>query len=298
VEGSPAHAGPARAGARAERSPARGELHDLARGAAGGFLFGIPLLYTMELWFTGLSISSFHALLLVVLSFALALAFVLVIGFRGQDRPGRLGYVAEAVDAVGIGIGVTALTLLVLGRIGPGDDLDVIAGRIAIELVPVTLGVSIANHLLPRAGGRVTGDDDRTAEDRVNPTLLDLFAAAAGALLLSLNIAPTDEVRMIAGELGEPRLVALVVFSLLVSYLVVFEAELGDQHGRRQTEGALQSPLTETVASYVVALLVCALVTWLVGGFPDDPSHGTVLSQVVVLGLPGALGAAAGRLAV
>jgi putative integral membrane protein (TIGR02587 family) len=298
VEGSSAHASPARPDAGAEHGATRGELHDFARGAAGGFLFGIPLLYTMELWFKGLSISAFHAVLLVVLSLALALAFVLVIGFRDQERPGTLGYVAEAVDAVGIAIVVTALTLLVLGRIGPGDDLDVVAGRIAIQLVPVTLGVSIANHLLPRAGGRVTGEGDRDAERRVNPTLLDLFAAAAGALLLSLNIAPTDEVRMVAGELGEPRLVLLVLFSLLVSYLVVFEAEFGDQHGRRRTEGVLQRPLTETVASYVVALLVCGLVTWLVGGFPDDPSPGAVLAQVVVLGLPGALGAAAGRLAV
>jgi putative integral membrane protein (TIGR02587 family) len=298
VEGSSAHASSARPGTGAERGAARGELHDLARGAAGGFLFGIPLLYTMELWFKGLSISAFHAVLLVALSLALALAFVLVIGFRGEERPGPLGFVAEAIDAVGIAILVAALTLLVLGRIAPDDDLDVIAGLIAIQLVPVTLGVSIANHLLPRAGGRVTGEDDRDAERRINPTLLDLFAAAAGALLLSLNIAPTDEVRMVAGELGEPRLVVLVVFSLLVSYLVVFEAELGNQHQRRQTEGVLQRPLTETVASYVVALLVCALVTWLVGGFPDDPSPGAVLAQVVVLGLPGALGAAAGRLAV
>jgi putative integral membrane protein (TIGR02587 family) len=298
VEGSSAHAGSARPRAGAERGPARREVDDLARGAAGGFLFGIPLLYTMELWFTGLSISAFHAVLLVLLSLVLALAFVLVIGFRDAERPGPLGYLAEAVDAVGIGIAVTAVTLLVLGRIGLDDDIDVVAGRIAIELVPVTLGVSIANHLLPRAGGRVTGDGDRDAERRVNPTLLDLFAAAAGALLLALNIAPTDEVRMIAGELGEPRLVALVLFSLLVSYVVVFEAELGDQHARRETEGLVQSPLTETVASYVVALLVCGLVTWLVGGFPDDPSPGSILAQVVVLGLPGALGAAAGRLAV
>src|SRR4051794_31829478 len=29
------------------------ELDDFAHGAAGGFLFGVPLLYTMELWFTG-----------------------------------------------------------------------------------------------------------------------------------------------------------------------------------------------------------------------------------------------------
>ena len=35
-------------------------------------------------------------------------------------------------------------------------------------------------------------------------------------------IAPTDEVRAIASELQEPRLVILVLFSLLVSYRVVF----------------------------------------------------------------------------
>jgi putative integral membrane protein (TIGR02587 family) len=274
------------------------ELDDFLRGAAGGFLFGIPLLYTMELWFTGLSISSFHALVLVALSYVLSVAFVIVIGFRGDDRPGRAALLAEALDAVAIAVVVTTATLLVLGRIGPDDSLDVIVGRIAIELLPVTLGVSIANHLLPRAGSRQGDDEDRDAEAGVSPTLRELFAAAAGALLLSLNIAPTDEVRMIAGELGELRLVALVLFSLLISYIVVFEADLGDQHRRRRSKGILQGPLEETVAAYVVALLVCGGGAWLVGAFPDDPSLGTVLGQVVVLGVPGALGAAAGRLAV
>ena len=46
------------------------------------------------------------------------------------------------------------------------------------------------------------------------------------------------------------------LFSLLVSYVIVFESSLGDQDGRRETGGVLQSPLEETVASYVVALLV------------------------------------------
>jgi putative integral membrane protein (TIGR02587 family) len=189
-------------------------------------------------------------------------------------------------------------TLLVLGRIDPTQDLDVIAGRVAIELVPVTLGVSIANQLLPRSGSRRATDDDRAGAERLNPTLIDLFAAGAGALLLSLNIAPTDEVRIIAGELPEWRLVLLVLFTLLVSYVIVFEASLGDQKGRRSTGGLLQRPLEETVASYVVALVVSATVIWLVGAYPDDPSLGTVLGQVVVLGMPAAVGAAAGRLAV
>ena len=76
---------------------------------------------------------------------------------------------------------------------------------------------------------------------------------------------------MVAGELGEPRLVLLVLFSLLVSYLVVFEAEFGDQHGRRWTEGVLQRPLTETVASYVVALLVCGARDLARGRLPGRP---------------------------
>ncbi len=285
-------------GAVSRRELAGRELDDFLRGAAGGFLFGVPLLYTMELWFTGLSLQPLHALLLVAAAVVLAFVFVLVIGFRGEERPGRMALLAEAVDAVGIAILVTAVTLLVLGRIGPGDNLDVIAGRVAIELLPVTLGVSVANHLLPRGRSREGGDDDRDAGVRVNPTVRDLFAAAAGALLLSLNIAPTDEVRDIASELQEPRLVILVLFSLLVSYMVVFEAEVGDQERRRTSEGLLQSPVTETLAAYIVALVVAGGGAWLVGAFPDDPAPGTVLGMVVVLGFPAALGAAAGRLAV
>jgi uncharacterized membrane protein len=29
------------------------EINDIIRGACGGFLFGIPLLYTMEVWWIG-----------------------------------------------------------------------------------------------------------------------------------------------------------------------------------------------------------------------------------------------------
>ena len=29
------------------------ELQEIISGASGGFLFGIPLLYTMEVWFIG-----------------------------------------------------------------------------------------------------------------------------------------------------------------------------------------------------------------------------------------------------
>ena len=36
-----------------ERGPWATEATDLVRGASGGLLFGIPLIYTMEIWWIG-----------------------------------------------------------------------------------------------------------------------------------------------------------------------------------------------------------------------------------------------------
>jgi uncharacterized membrane protein len=50
--------------------------------------------------------------------------------------------------------------------------------------------------------------------------------------------------------------------------------------------------------AYIVALLVCAATLWIVGVLSPATAVGTILSMTVVLAFPGALGAAAGRLAV
>ena len=274
------------------------ELDDFAHGAAGGFLFGVPLLYTMEQWFTGLEISMAHALVLLILSLALSLTFVVTIGFREEEPPRFRDVLAEAVDVLGISIVVTVISLAVLGRIGPATPLDAVLGRIAIELLPVSLGVAIANHILPRAEDRQGSTEDRQGGGWQSPTVRDLVAAGGGALLLSLNIAPTEEVDLLAAELHELQLVGLMLFSLAVSYLIVFEAGFRNQQLRRRSTGLVQQPVTETVVAYLLSLVVCGLTMWLVGALtPDDPL-GTILGKTVVLGFPGSLGAAAGRLAV
>jgi putative integral membrane protein (TIGR02587 family) len=279
------------------REQAAQELDDFAHGAAGGFLFGVPLLCTMELWFIGLSISMLHAFLLLCISLALSFTFILTIGFR-RDEPGQLrDTVTESVDALGISILVTVASLVVLGRIDSSTPLDAVAGRIAIELLPVSLGVAIANQVLPRQGDR--GDDTgRETMEHANPTVRDLAAAGGGALLLSLNIAPTDEVDLLAASLHELQLVALMLFSLGITYMIVFEAGFRNEAQRHRSGGLLQRPVTETVVAYLISLIVCGLAMWLVGALtPDDPI-GTILAKTVVLGFPGSLGAAAGRLAV
>ncbi len=276
------------------------EIDDFAHGAAGGFLFGIPLLYTMEFWFTGPRISMLHALVLLGLSIGISLVFVSTIGFREQEPPGWREILAETVDAIGISIVVTVVTLFMLGKVDFTTPLDIALGRIAIELLPVSLGVAIANHILPRQEDRQGQEEDRQAgrQQQAGATTRDLVASAGGALLLSLNIAPTDEVKILAAELSELQLVGLIVFSLLITYVIVFQAGFRNQQSRQESPGALQHPLTETIVAYIIALLVCAVTLWIVGSLDPTTAVGTILSMTVVLAFPGALGAAAGRLAV
>ena len=76
---------------------------------------------------------------------------------------------------------------------------------------------------------------------------------------------------------------------------IVFVAGFSNQAGRHAHEGIFQRPLSETIFSYLVALLVATMLLWL---FQRGIEPWTdVVTRVVVLGLPAAVGGAAGRLA-
>ncbi|HEY7701724.1 MAG TPA: DUF2391 family protein, partial [Candidatus Limnocylindrales bacterium] len=59
-----------------ERRQVRDSARDFLRAAAGGLLVGLPLLWTMEMWEHGATMSPLKVLLL------LALAFAVVVGFN------------------------------------------------------------------------------------------------------------------------------------------------------------------------------------------------------------------------
>ena len=88
----------------------------------------------------------------------------------------------------------------------------------------------------------------------------------------------------------------IVGASLLIAYSIVFVAGFTGQSRRHAQKGLLQHPLIETVASYVVALFSSFTMLWLFQR--ADAPRGVTLSQVIVLGLPAAIGGAAGRLAI
>jgi putative integral membrane protein (TIGR02587 family) len=126
----------------------------------------------------------------------------------------------------------------------------------------------------------------------------DVGATAAGGLFLSLSIAPTAEVPDLAAGMDYPHLLALVVLTLAVTYLIVFESGLGPHQEHRDDKGVLRQPLPETVLAYCVSLVVALLSLYVFDQIGAGDSAETIVSQTLVLALPTAVGGAAGRLVI
>lgn len=289
------------------RSPWQVELDDLLRGVSGAFLFGAPFLYTMEVWWKGNFTSPPRMLFLLALSYVALIALNRAAGFRAQQgEPWRRTF-GDSAEALAIGLITATVSLLLLGLITPEMGLEPLMGRIIMESVPFSIGVGIAYELLHEKGnseGEGKSDNTGSKEKRQTNggglwehTLADMGATALGATIVAFSIAPTDEIPLIATGLSFPWLLGIMVASLLLSYIIVFEAEFGAQSGRLSQPGLFQSPFSETVISYLISLLLAALMLWIFQLLrPDDPLIKWV-SYVVVLGLPATIGGAAGRLA-
>ena len=280
------------------------ELEDLLRGLSGGFLIGVPLIYTMETWWIGKTATVVHTLAFLAIAYLVNLLFIIFAGFRRQEIGSSRPF-ADAAEATALALLASAVTLALLDQLERDQPLNVTLGMIAIDAMPVAFGVSVANHLLDRDRGRETpsGDgrgetDDTEAAHGMRAVLLDVGASFAGALFLSFNIAPTEEIPMLASEIPTLGLPLLIGFSLLLSYAIVFAAGFGGQTRRLQTVGPFQRPSTETVISYVTALVACFAMLWVFGQISFDMNWAVIYAYVVILGLPASIGAAAGRLAV
>ncbi len=103
---------------------------------------------------------------------------------------------------------------------------------------------------------------------------------------------------MLTANLSTMGVVILASFSLVVSYAITFEAGFADQQARRAQQGIFQGPLSETVFSYLISLLVAAALLWLFRQLEVADPLRVWLERTIVLGLPAAIGGSAGRLAV
>ena len=247
----------------------------------------------MEMWWYGRVVSEPTLLGMLAVAGGVVVLSILFGGFR-RGRVTHLGI--DTLIVFGIGITISAVTLLVVGRIHPGQlPLSAAARMIALEAIPCAIGAALAmTQFRPRDGSKKNIDRriDRLSQDRQK-----VLATLVGAVFFAFNVAPTDELRMMALEAERVYFPLIVLFSLLVSYIIVFEADFAERP-KGYTTGALGHPFAETLTSYALSLGVSYA---FLAGFghvtPETPFY-TQITTTVMLGYVTTIGGSAGRVLV
>ncbi|MEH2438574.1 MAG: TIGR02587 family membrane protein [Nostoc sp.] len=285
----------------------KSEINDIIRGACGGFLFGIPLLYTMEVWWIGSLVKP--QLMMMAIAFMFIVVYLLnqTEGFRKRTYSWLTPQAAmDTVEAIAIGLACSAFVLLLLQELTPETSLKESLGKIIFESVPFALGVALANQLLgdtrngnaEAQGSNRVNSTTKNKEDELQATFADVGGTLIGATIIAFNIAPTDEIPMLAAAASPPWQLAMIATSLLISYGIVFQAGFSDQQKRKQQKGIFQRPSSETIMSYLVSLLASAFMLWFFQKLTFSDPWTMWLDHTLMLGLPATIGGAAGRLAI
>ena len=257
-------------------------------------MFSLPLLYTMEMWWAGFTSQPERLLCYVAATFALLLGYN---RFSGMRRDASWLEVAiDSVEEMGLGLLTAALMLFLLGRMTSEMELDELLGKLVVEAMTVAIGVSIGTSQL--GGDSSVDEQDKGVKKdsaQEEPHLGgQIVLALCGAVLFAANVAPTDEIIMIAHSVSSWHLIGLALFSIAFSALILFYSEFRGSKRFASQDGTVHV-FGMTALTYSVALLASMMILWFFGRFDGEPII-TCVGQTVVLGVAGALGASAGRL--
>lgn len=280
--------------------PIRKSLQEYARGIAGGLLFSFPLLYTMEVWWAGFIASPAQLLIMVIVTYLLLLGYNRYAGMR----PGvswRSVFI-DSVEEMGLGIVLAFGVLFVLNRIQFGEmSIDEIMGKIVVEAMAVSIGVSIGTAQLGGADDEAEEENEVQAEAKeagwrtgLRSKVSLVVLALCGSIVVGGNVAPTEEVLVLAIGSRPVHILLMAVLSLAMSMVVVYFSDFKGTGQHRQGDLAFAITL-DTCLSYLTALAASAFLLWFFGRF-QGVSFEVAFAQCIVLGVLSSLGASAGRL--
>jgi putative integral membrane protein (TIGR02587 family) len=258
---------------------------EFGRAFGGAIIFALPLLMTMEMWWLGFYMSRLRlALLLAVLiPFLTALSH-----YRGFEKTaGWIDDLRDAFVACAVAFVAAAVVLPLIGAVRLTTPLDEVVGKLALQAVPGSIGALLARSQL---GGRE--EQEREIEESYG---FEIFLMAVGGLFLSLNVAPTEEISLIAFRISPWQVLTLVGLSLAAMHGFVYFLEFRGAHRIPEQASGFGLFVRYTVAGYAVCLLVSLYVLWTFGR-TDGTSAQQVLTMGFVLSFPASLGAAAARL--
>lgn len=268
---------------------------EYARGLAGGLLFSFPVLLTMEVWQAGYRSQPYQLIIGVVVTFFLLMAYNRYAGMHPEVNWKSIAI--ESIEELGIGLLVSLAALLMIGQIKLGMSAEEVLGKIIVEAMFVSIGVSIGTAQLgdeSKDVGEEKEEESEKQEVRRDDKLSMAALALCGSVVIAGNVAPTDEVEVIALAAKPYQLLIMVILSLLFSVLVTYFSEFkGD--GARERQDWVYHMIYDTCLCYLVGLAASAFMLWFFGRF-DNITFLNIVAECIVLGIVASLGASAGRL--
>ena len=258
----------------------------LARAVGSAIIFALPIFMTMEMWWLGFYMDRFRLVLLALLNVPLLTALSYHAGF--EKTFSLKDDLIDAFVAYAVGFVCAAAVLLLFSVIEVGMPLNEVLGKVLLLAIPGSIGATLA---VKQLGGQ---EDHKEREDTY---LGELFLMAAGALFLSFNVAPTDEMVLIAYRMTPWHVLALTFTSLLLMHAFVYAVGFSGQAEVQPGTPQWSVFLRFTVVGYALVLIVSLYMLWTFGRI-DGTSLFEIVNTVSVLAFPGAIGAAAARLIV
>ncbi len=262
----------------------RDVLMGVGRAIGGALLFALPIFMTMEVWRLAVAIPNYRIGLLIGVTIAVAVVLSFYLGFRKES----IGWGEATIDAgvaMLVGFTTAGALLWLLSVVEPFGSWRNAVSIVTVEALPATIGASFARSQLGQGG--------EDSSEREPSYIHELFFMFAGAIVFAANVAPTEEVVLVAAKMSDLTVLVLVVVELMLMHGFVYGVGF---------KGSAQSPddfgaafVRFTVVGYVIALAASAFILWALGRFDGTALLPSVM-QTVVLALPAGLGAAAARL--
>ena len=268
----------------------RNYARDLGRAVGGALLFVFPLAMTMEMWSLGFTIPPPRLAVFLGLSLPLLFGLSYYAGFRKTYGP--LDDALDALAALAVGFLTVGFLLLLFGVLKPGQSIDEMLGKLSVLAVPAAIGALLARSQFARGAGEAAGGAQE--ENNRDTYGSELFLMGVGALFIAFNVAPTEEIVLIAYKMTSWHTLALMVLSIGLLHVIVYSLGFAGQHPNERPWLAFAH---FTIPGYAIALVVGMYAQWTFGHL-DGQSGGQFAMTTVVLAFPGAMGAGAARLLV
>ena len=276
--------------AHASVRPVSETLKQYGRSVAGGLLFAVAAIYTMEIWWQGYTSPPYVVLVTFLGTLGLLVAYGHYAGMRSDK--GLVADVSEALESLALGFLITAIVLKLAGQLPSGISWFEGISRVVMVGVNASIGVAVGATQLGNDPDEGKGGPGSESQEK-GSIGHEVALALLGAVLIASSVAPTEEILMIAvqAEAWEALVLALLSFGIALGVVSYTNFKGSSSEGSVFAGG----PVGDAFVTYAVGLLAAGALLWTAGRFGGAGPAAT-LNMIVYLGLPASLGASAGRM--